>query len=181
MTTSDRPAYGNLAGHPFGVNATWLQTNKPRSPKDRFWGRWNVFETSCAILHVQTMRRMRKLRMFRPHGCASWAERMKPAGWCTQYLKRYRWAFSGSGRSSSVLKDWPSRDGGMQSTTSGNATRRTSEPNWGFKQSLNCTWMTLQLQMRRHYFESLWRLLTSSHKHWKNRKGVLDQYVVIWG
>jgi len=28
MTTSGRPAYGNLAGHPFGVNAKWLQTNK---------------------------------------------------------------------------------------------------------------------------------------------------------
>jgi len=27
MTTSGRPAYGNLAGHPFGVNAKWLQTN----------------------------------------------------------------------------------------------------------------------------------------------------------
>jgi len=25
MTTSGRPAYGNLAGHPFGVNAKWLQ------------------------------------------------------------------------------------------------------------------------------------------------------------
>jgi len=29
MTTSGRPAYGNLAGHPFGVTAKWLQTNKP--------------------------------------------------------------------------------------------------------------------------------------------------------
>ena len=28
MTTSGRPAYDNLAGHPFGVNAKWLQTNK---------------------------------------------------------------------------------------------------------------------------------------------------------
>jgi len=28
MTTSGRPAYGNLAGHlPLGVNAKWLQTN----------------------------------------------------------------------------------------------------------------------------------------------------------
>jgi len=29
MTTSGWPAYGNLAGHPFGVNAKWLQTNRP--------------------------------------------------------------------------------------------------------------------------------------------------------
>ena len=29
MTTSGRPAYGNLVGHlPSGVNAKWLQTNK---------------------------------------------------------------------------------------------------------------------------------------------------------
>jgi len=33
MTTSGRPACGNLAGHPFGVNAQWLQTHKYNNSK----------------------------------------------------------------------------------------------------------------------------------------------------
>jgi len=68
MTTSGRPAYGNLAGHPFGVNAKWLQTNKHISGWHTFnfstWGtlintRWHRWRSGqrwhqfwCMCTHV---------------------------------------------------------------------------------------------------------------------------------
>jgi len=37
MTTSGRQADGNLAGHPFGVNAKWLQTHKQTAEFRPVW------------------------------------------------------------------------------------------------------------------------------------------------
>jgi len=122
-----------------------------------------------------------KLGMMKRHSRARWAKMTNTARWWALCHKRYSSAWGGFGTTRWSLRNWHNRDGGTQPTTSLNVIRSMAHLKWGFQRSLHCKQITMQMHLLPQHLESLRSQLILSPEYCKDRHGLLDQEVVIWG
>jgi len=100
---------------------TWVKLKMrnwpPASPEGcvRRW--WWPLESVWAILQVQTMGRMGKMRMMKRQSRARWVKMTNPAGWWAQSPTRFNSTWRGFSRRRWSFSHWHNRDGVTQPGT----------------------------------------------------------------